>query len=128
VQAAKAEKEAQLRGIKAQIAEIDKQIKAAAQKGTSLRTRLKTKQGELERLRNQPDPRKREPKLRREMAAAQERAFTLALEFAQVQASMAEKMAQFAAVDLVRLLRSILLFLISIARWQRRRSLRRRTW
>lgn len=105
----------------------------------------------------QPNPRKREPKLRREMAAAQERAFTLvgahagrraargafvahgrcmqrslaavmvsklistwhanparwrvlcpfpcpscqALEFAQVQASLAAKMAEYAAVDLV---------------------------
>ncbi|EFN54004.1 hypothetical protein CHLNCDRAFT_58355 [Chlorella variabilis] len=80
-------KQHHLDGLKRQQARIADQERVLVERHRSMRTKLKSKQSELERLRRQPGPRKKEPRLR-------------ALEMAEVQAGQAERLLGSAATDL----------------------------
>lgn len=93
-------KQHHLDGLKRQQARIADQERVLVERHRSMRTKLKSKQSELERLRRQPGPRKKEPRLRVALQKAGDRAFAKALEMAEVQAGQAERLLGSAATDL----------------------------
>ncbi|PSC71853.1 Structural maintenance of chromosomes 5 [Micractinium conductrix] len=83
-----------------EIREVETQIKRQQHRNVTMRTKLKSGQTQLERLRKLPDPRRQGARLREQMDAARQRAFELALELATLQAGQAGRLARFAEADL----------------------------
>ncbi|KAL4856314.1 Structural maintenance of chromosomes protein 5 [Chlorella vulgaris] len=94
------DKQSHLTRLKAQMAQLDEHIKHTHARHNAQRTKLHTKRNELDRLRKQPDPRKRQPRLQQELERACNTAFSKAIELAEVQASQAQRLMDITACEL----------------------------
>ncbi|KAL4440548.1 hypothetical protein ABPG75_003549 [Micractinium tetrahymenae] len=93
-------KDQQWQRIQGEMKQLADQITAMQRRHNDMRSRLKGKQSELERLRRSPDPRKKGPKLQAELEAAKKLGLEKALELARLQASQAERLVCWAEADL----------------------------